>query len=205
MIELLLPCGFDTLKYSWVKVTIGICMLVDYFVANKCQQGSTKKLMLLISLCMVQTADSVTWPLDHLAIEYPTCAWPSPVLCTRSPTPATVRSNAHHKKRKRDSPNETKIKIKQLKCPGFKFKSRQVNDSSQSNQGTDHLIYQSPPWWVHWQQKAQCLKFESKTPWSATTRQKAKNGSRRSSKRRKNHRAKKRMKSGKPIKIAKKS
>jgi hypothetical protein len=34
MIELLLPCGFDTLEYSWVKATIGIYMLVDYFVAK---------------------------------------------------------------------------------------------------------------------------------------------------------------------------
>jgi hypothetical protein len=39
MIELLLPCGFDTLEYSWVKATIGICMLADYFVAKKCQQA----------------------------------------------------------------------------------------------------------------------------------------------------------------------
>jgi hypothetical protein len=38
MIELLLPCGFDTLEYSWVKATIGICTLVDYPVAKKCQQ-----------------------------------------------------------------------------------------------------------------------------------------------------------------------
>jgi hypothetical protein len=38
MIELLLPYGFNTLEYSWVKVTIGICMLANYFVAKKCQQ-----------------------------------------------------------------------------------------------------------------------------------------------------------------------
>jgi hypothetical protein len=38
MTELLLPCGFDTLEYSWVKATIGICTLVDYSVAKKCQQ-----------------------------------------------------------------------------------------------------------------------------------------------------------------------
>jgi hypothetical protein len=38
MIELLLPFGFDTLEYSWVKATIGICTLVDYSVAKKCQQ-----------------------------------------------------------------------------------------------------------------------------------------------------------------------
>jgi hypothetical protein len=39
MIELLLPYGFNTLEYSWVKATIGICMLADYSVAKKCQQA----------------------------------------------------------------------------------------------------------------------------------------------------------------------
>jgi hypothetical protein len=39
MIELLLPCGFDTLEYSWVKAIISICMLVNYSVAKKCQQA----------------------------------------------------------------------------------------------------------------------------------------------------------------------
>jgi hypothetical protein len=36
-----------------------------------------------------------------------------------------------------------------MKCPGFKFKPRQVNDSSQSNQGTDYLVshYQGDPMW----------------------------------------------------------
>jgi hypothetical protein len=35
MIELLLPYVFDTLEYSWVKTTISICTLADYFVAKK--------------------------------------------------------------------------------------------------------------------------------------------------------------------------
>jgi hypothetical protein len=39
MIELLLPYGFDTLEYSWVKAIIGICMLADYSVAKKHQQA----------------------------------------------------------------------------------------------------------------------------------------------------------------------
>jgi hypothetical protein len=47
----------------------------------------------------------------------------------------------HHETSKRDSPNETKVKEKQNN-PGFEFKPRQVNDSSQSNQGTDHLVSQ---------------------------------------------------------------
>jgi hypothetical protein len=39
MIELLLPYGFDTLEYSWVKATIVICTLADYSVAKKHQQS----------------------------------------------------------------------------------------------------------------------------------------------------------------------
>jgi hypothetical protein len=47
----------------------------------------------------------------------------------------------HHEKSKRDSSNETKIKVKLLNYPWFKFKPHQINDSSQSNQRrTDHLI-----------------------------------------------------------------
>jgi hypothetical protein len=39
VIELPLTCGFDTLKYSWVKATIDICTFVDYSVAKKRQQS----------------------------------------------------------------------------------------------------------------------------------------------------------------------
>jgi hypothetical protein len=35
IIDLLLPYGVDTLEYSWVKATIGICMLADYSMAKK--------------------------------------------------------------------------------------------------------------------------------------------------------------------------
>jgi hypothetical protein len=35
-----------------------------------------------------------------------------------------------------------RIKVKLSKCPRFEFKPHQVNDSSQSNQGIDHLISQ---------------------------------------------------------------
>jgi hypothetical protein len=49
---------------------------------------------------------------------------------------------AHHETSKRDSPNETKNKGKITEMSGFKFKPHQVNDSSQSNQGTDHLVSQ---------------------------------------------------------------
>jgi hypothetical protein len=66
MIELLLPCGFDTLEYSWVKATIGIYMLADYSVAKKCQQafwlccwGS----QLILSICrvnMIQLVNTIS-------------------------------------------------------------------------------------------------------------------------------------------------
>jgi hypothetical protein len=82
------------------------------------------------------------------------------------PTTCTPRDKQH------DSPHNTRIKVKLPKYLRFKFKHRQVNDPSQSNQGTDHLVSQSPPWWVHWQQKAQRFKFECKTPWSIARRPK---------------------------------
>jgi hypothetical protein len=44
MIELLVPYGFDTLKYSWVKATIGICILVDCSVAKKHQQSAMRSI-----------------------------------------------------------------------------------------------------------------------------------------------------------------
>ncbi len=87
---------------------------------------------------------------------------PSPVLCTRSPTRATVLVAARHVAPTSCTPRDkqtrfserTKDKEKQKQnYPGFEFKPCQVNDSSQSNQVTVHLVSQSPPWWVHWQQK----------------------------------------------------
>jgi hypothetical protein len=47
---------------------------------------------------------------------------------------------AHHETSKHNSINETEINVKLPKFLGFKFKHHQVNDSSQSNQGTDHLV-----------------------------------------------------------------
>jgi hypothetical protein len=35
IVELLPPCGFDTLEYSYVKATIDICMLIDYSMTNE--------------------------------------------------------------------------------------------------------------------------------------------------------------------------
>jgi hypothetical protein len=38
MIELLIPHGFHTLEYSWLKVIICICTLTNYSVAKEYQQ-----------------------------------------------------------------------------------------------------------------------------------------------------------------------
>jgi hypothetical protein len=55
-----------------------------------------------------------------------------PVVSHLSPT--------HHETSKHDSLHKTKIKVKPPKSPGFEFKPWQGNDSSQSNQGIDHLV-----------------------------------------------------------------
>jgi hypothetical protein len=52
--------------------------------------------------------------------------------------------SAHHETGKHDSPNETKIKEKKWNYPGFEFTPHQVNDSSQSDQATNHLVSQDP-------------------------------------------------------------
>jgi hypothetical protein len=56
MIVLLLPYGFNTLEYSWVKATIGICTLADYSMAMKCQQAFWRHCQgsqLILSICRV--------------------------------------------------------------------------------------------------------------------------------------------------------
>jgi hypothetical protein len=77
---------------------------------------------------------------------------PTPVLCTRSPTPVTVLVAARHaapatctprdKQTRFSERNKGKRKTKQ-NYPKFEFKPHQVNDSSQSNQVTVHLVPQS--------------------------------------------------------------
>jgi hypothetical protein len=105
-----------------------------------------------------------TTPLD-LSIARSPSTWPvrpSLILCTRSPTPAMILVAARHvapatctprdKQTRFSERDKYKRKIK-WNCSRFEFKPCQMNDSSQSNQGTDDLVSQSPSWWVHWQQK----------------------------------------------------
>jgi hypothetical protein len=74
--------------------------------------------------------------------DHPQSSAPGLLLPPRSLSLPTMShlALAHHETSKRNSPNETRIKVKQPKCPRFKFKPRQVNDSSQTNQGSDHLV-----------------------------------------------------------------
>jgi hypothetical protein len=100
---------------------------------------------------MVQTAHGITQSLDHPAIEYPTCATISDPLhqvfyschdLHRCPSYRTC--HLHTMRQANVILHTNKIKVVELpKCPGFEFKPRQVNDSSQSNQGTHHLVSQS--------------------------------------------------------------
>jgi hypothetical protein len=61
------------------------------------------------------------------------------IVTARHATPTTCTSRG--KQTQFSKRNKDKRKTKQ-NSPGFKFKPRQVNDSSQSNQGTDHLVSQ---------------------------------------------------------------
>jgi hypothetical protein len=99
----------------------------------------------------VQTAHGVTRPLDRPAPEYPTCAIISGPLYQVSysghgPHRCTSCRTCHlHTTRQAN----TILQMKQFKRktkqnnPGFEFKPRQVNDSSQSKKGTNHLVSQS--------------------------------------------------------------
>jgi hypothetical protein len=100
--------------------------------------------------------------MPHLAPADFSTAWPpsirpvrpSPVLCTRSPTHVTVLVAARYaapatctlrdKQTRFSERNKGKRKTKQ-NCPGFEFKPCEINDSSQSKQGTDYLISQHLP------------------------------------------------------------
>jgi hypothetical protein len=98
-------------------------------------------------MCTVQTAHGATRPLDRLTTEYLTCTTISgplhqvsyschdPRRCMNA-APATY--TPRDKQTRFSKRNKGKRETKQTYL-GFKFKHRQVNDSSQSNQKPDHL------------------------------------------------------------------
>jgi hypothetical protein len=87
---------------------------------------------------------SITWPPSTRRVLQSLVLFTRSLLLSRSSS-LHVMSHlppAHHEKSKHDSPNKQKIKLKQPNRPGFEFKPHKVNDSSQSNQRTDHLVSQ---------------------------------------------------------------
>jgi hypothetical protein len=133
---------------------------------------------------------------------------PSLLLLPRSSSLPTMLhlSPAHYETSKRDSPHETKVHVRLLKCHRFEFKPWHVNDSSHIKPRYWAPSFSISPWWVHWQQKAQSLKFESKTPWSTTRRPKSQRKAQEGHlEEGKTTKPTKDTKSGKPNKMAKKS
>jgi hypothetical protein len=97
---------------------------------------STKKPALLDSICTVQTTHDVTRPSDPLSTgPVLNHLWSSALyllLLSRYSSLSAMShlSPAHHETNNRDSPHETRIKVKLLKCLGLKFKPQHFNDSS---------------------------------------------------------------------------
>jgi hypothetical protein len=77
MIELLLPCGFNSLEYSWLKVTIGIRTLAQYYVAKKCQQPLIPEVYVEIYLRLSNGSCSAFRCVNHQCTNFH--AWVAPV------------------------------------------------------------------------------------------------------------------------------
>jgi hypothetical protein len=98
----------------------------------------------------VQTAHGVTRPLDRPTTEYPTYATiPGPLhqisySCHGPRLYTSCRTYHLHTTRQANTILHMKQRKTKQKYPRFEFKPRQVNDSSQLNQETDHLVSQSP-------------------------------------------------------------
>jgi hypothetical protein len=78
---------------------------------------------------------------------------PSSVLCTRSPTPTMILTAARNTAPATCTPRDKQTRFSKRSkdkrktkrnYPGFEFDPCEVNDSSQSNQGIDHLVSHFP-------------------------------------------------------------
>jgi hypothetical protein len=86
----------------------------------------------------------IVWPLStRPVLDHHRSSASGLLLLARSLSlpPMSHLSPTHHETSKHDSLHEH-IGVKQPKYPGFKFIQQYVNDSSQSNKGTDHLFSQ---------------------------------------------------------------
>jgi hypothetical protein len=86
---------------------------------------------------------TIVWPSStRPVLDHPRFFAPDLLLLPRS---LSLSAMSHllptdHEISKCDSPHETRIKVKLSKYLGFKFKHQHVNDTSQSKQGTGHLV-----------------------------------------------------------------
>jgi hypothetical protein len=169
--------------------------------------GSTKKLTLLISTCMVHTAHDVIRPPDRLSTEYPTCATiPGPLhqvsYSCHDPCcyPPCRTCHLHIMRQANAILHTNKSNIAEpRKCPRFKFKPRRVNDSSHIKPRYWPLRFSISP-------LMSSLTTKKHKVWSLNPRphkarledQNTTKNSRRSSRRRKSHKINKRNKNSKP-------
>jgi hypothetical protein len=94
----------------------------------------------------------IIWPQStRPVLDHPRSSAPGLLLLPWSSSLLTIShvSPTHHETSKYDSPHE-QIETEPPKHLEFEFKQWHIIDSSQSNQGTDHFLSQSPPWRVHW-------------------------------------------------------
>jgi hypothetical protein len=118
-------------------------------------------MLLMSSTCTMWITHGVTRPPNRLATEYLTYAWSSSILCTKSPTPASILVAARHiafatytsrDKQTYFSTLNNLIWVNSTKMRWIQIQTRTSQLLiTHINQGTNHLVSQSPPWWVHWQ------------------------------------------------------
>jgi hypothetical protein len=111
--------------------------------------GSTKKPVLPVSLCTIQIAhsDLTSWSSGHwvpdLCLIITAPLHQASYSCHDPRRCPPCRTCQLHTTRQANVILHTNNRVKQLKYLGFEFKSRQINDSSQENQGTDRLVSQT--------------------------------------------------------------
>jgi hypothetical protein len=119
---------------------------------------------------------SIVRPLStRPVLDHPWSSQPSLLLLPQSSSLLAMPhlSPTHHETCKRVSPHETYSRVESRKFPGFKFKPRQANYSSQIKPRTTWFLNLPLNEYID-NTKAQSLNFVSKTTWSTTRRSKVK-------------------------------
>jgi hypothetical protein len=109
----------------------------------------------------MRIAHGVTWTPDRLATEYPTSVWSSLIIRTKSPTPSSILVIDRHvafatytsrdKQTRFSTPNNW-IYVSSTEMCRIQIQTKTSHLLiTHINQGTNHIVSQSIPWWVHWQ------------------------------------------------------